>query len=409
MRTRFFVVCIVLLASAFIAGAMEPPPPPEIRTEPEASAPRTRVGRSGGATSARIRLSIPSGGGVAEIRPTPAEEHAPTPAPEPARPLIASTPTAIDDDRFSPPTEPVRPEEPKTPEPMVLAVLDGRPITDADVRDELWARRGRETLDWMIGKAVLEREMAGLDLYVLDAEVDERLAQHLEGLRKAFPNLTEPDDLTRAASGMRLDEYRERSVWVELALRKVMRAALKPTDEQLRGYYAERQAEFIQPERVRISQVFIAPQADAENDGVPGPADWAMAEKLILEAHSRLRLGEDFATVARAYGAGGQLSRWVGRGELLRELEEAAFSIRAGSLSAPLRSSMGYHILRVEEKRERKLPRFEEVRNEVREQYEDRRFVLIAGEFMSRLREKAIRSGGLVIEERPELFSGGGE
>lgn len=405
-----FIVCAALLPAGRVAPAMEAPPPPEIRTEADASPHGYRVGRSGGAPSARIRVSLPSGGGPAEIRPVQeALSTPPASVSEPAQAAAVITPKPDAGAGTPPAAEPPRPEEAKAAEPVVLAVLDGKPITDVDVMDELWARRGRETLDWMIGKAVLEREMAALDLYVLDAEVDERLALHLEGMRKTFPNLSVPDDLTRALSGMRLDEYRERSVWAELALRKIMRAALKPTDEQLRGYYAERQAEFIQPERVRVSQVFVAPQPDPENDGVPGPADWAMAEKLILEAHGRLRLGEDFATVARAYGTGGQLSRWVGRGELLRELEEAAFSIATGSISAPLRSSMGYHILRVEEKRERKLPRFEEVKAEVQERYEDRRFAVIAGEFMTRLREKAIRSGGLVIVDNPELFAGGGK
>ena len=336
---------------------------------------------------ARVRVSIPSIGGRAEIRePSTADPYGQTS-------VLSSTP-GVD----IPPLEDTAETGTETDgQPLVLATLHGNDITEEDVVRELLERRGRETLEWLIGRDILQWELDRLELEITDAEIDERLEKHIEGFRKAFPGFSRPDDLTRAAAGMRLDEYRERSVWAELALRKIMRVSLKPANEQLRGYYAERQAEFIRPERVKISQVFIAPQPDAENEGMPGPDDWALAEKQILEAHTRLRMGEEFVDVARAYGSGGQIARWAGRGELLRELEEAAFGIGVGSTTAPIKTSMGYHILLVEEKAQRKVPAYEEVRDEVAARFEERQFVLLAGEFMSRLRDKALRSGGLVI------------
>lgn len=383
-------VCAARAAEGENALAPAPSPPPS---------------HAGKIPTARIRVAIPSSGPAEarEIYRTP--QPPPLPAPEPLQAMAPPAPPAVaasGDDGSAEPTslaDAERSGHPAPPEPMVLAVLDGKPITDLDVMREMWLRRGRETLDWMIGRRILEKELSRLRLEVTDEEVEKRLRVHLDNLVKAFPGLRDPDALTRAASGMLLDEYRERSVWMELALRKIMRVSLKPTEEQLRMYYAERQAEFIQPERVRLSQIFIAPRPDPNNDDAPGPADWALAEKQILEAHTRLRLGENFAEVAKAYGAGGGISQWVGRGELLRDLEEAAFSIRPGSISTPLRSSMGYHILRNEEKKERRLPRFEEVRDQVQEQYEEKAFVLMAGEFMSRLRDGAMKNGDLVLKD----------
>ncbi|MCL2000664.1 MAG: peptidyl-prolyl cis-trans isomerase [Planctomycetes bacterium] len=357
---------------------------------------------------ARVRVAIPSSGGVIPVQETPATPAIPAAATPPPPPLpepqpfqATSTPDAGDGRsvQFG-----ASAADDMKNEPLVLAVIDGNSITDLDVMRELWTSRGQETLDWMIGRAILEKELSRLGLTVADSDVEMRLREHLEGLARAFPNLTGADTLARAASGMRLDEYRARSVWVELALRKIMQVTFQPTDDQLRAYYAEKQADFIQPEKVRISQVFIAPHPDPNHDDAPGPADWALAEKQIIEAHTRLRLGESFAEVAKTYGAGGNFSRWIGRGELLRELEEAAFSIRPGSISSPIRSSMGFHILSSEERRERMVPKFEEVRNQVLVMYEDRFFLLMAGEFMIRLRDNAIRGGGLVVTDQPKLF-----
>ena len=290
-------------------------------------------------------------------------------------------------------------------EPRVLATLYGEPITERDVEREMWERRGAETFEWLIGRKILERELRRLRLDVTEREVDDALDRHLAVLRKAYPNLKKTDDLTRAASGMPLAEYRERTVWAELALRRIMSVALETRDEDLRTYFASVRADYIRPERVRVSQIFIPPKADGP-EGVAGPEAWEEAERQIGEAHALLLRGEDFEQVARAYGSGGGMSRFMRRGDLLRELEEPAFSIRkAGSMTNPIKSSIGWHILLVEEKEERSEPTLDEVRDEVRMGYEEERFVRLAGEFMARLKEKTLETGGLILVDVPSVFA----
>lgn len=341
---------------------------------------------SGPQPYARVRVSIPPAGGRAEIR-----ESGST-----ASGTVQSFPGTVSGD--APDAAGIGPE------PQVLAVLYGADITGDDVIRELLRRRGRDTLEWIIGRNILRHELSRLKLAVTEEEVDDRLEAHLDGFRKAYPDLAQPDDLTRSAAGMFVDEYRERAVWTELALRKIMRVALKPTTAQLRGYYAERRYDFVKPERVRISQVFVAPHPGSGKEGIADAGDWETARRQIEEAHTLLRMGEDFDKVARTYGSGGQLSRWVTRGELLRELEDAAFGIEPGSHTVPLRSSLGYHIIHVDEKEARDVPPFEEVREEVLTRYEEAQFVLRAGEFMARLRERAERTGGLVLLPDAEDF-----
>jgi hypothetical protein len=296
-------------------------------------------------------------------------------------------------------------DEPVVSEPeKILATIGGTPITEEDVLRELWLRRGRETFDWLVGRAILRRELGALGFDIRDREVADRLELHLESLRRAFPGLTAPDDLTRAASGLPLEEYTERTVWAELALRKIMRAKSRPTEEELRRFFADIQPEFVRPERVRVSQVFIPPQPGSDSGGIASPEDWRRAELQILEADSRLRMKEDFAEVARAYGTGGQLSRLVERGELLRELETAAFSILPGAITTPIRTPMGYHILTVEEKEERREPAFEEVRNEVLDRYREAEFLATAGRFMAELKAAALQDGTLDLSGAEGLF-----
>lgn len=301
-------------------------------------------------------------------------------------------------------TKPAEPALPEKPEPKILATLYGEPITEDDVAREMWLRRGRETFDWLIGRDILKRELERLDLRVADSEIRDSLDKHIEVLRKAYPKLRKRDDLTRTASGMTLEEYRERTVWTELALRKIMQATLDTQDADLRRYFAAVKADYIKPERVMISQIFIPPQVDSDADGIADNEAWHRAEQQIGQAHAMLR-HEDFADVARLYGSGAMAARWVKRGDLLRELEGPAFSIAVGSITTPIRSAMGWHMLRVEDREERREPMLEEVRGEVLARFEEERFVRLAGEFMARLKEKALGDGGLVMGDVPEVFA----
>lgn len=292
------------------------------------------------------------------------------------------------------------------PEAKVLALVDGREITDRDVMRELWSERGRETFDWMVGHALLESELARLGLAIGDAEVDARLREHMNGLRRIFPGAKRDDDLARAASGMGLAEYRKRAVWAELALRMIMRATVRPDEQTLRAYYAERQAEYIEPDQALVAQIFIAPAPQSVEGEVdaPGPGEWVAAERRIIEAHNRLRMGEDFRAVASAYGSGGSTPHWIGHGELMRELEEAAFSLRVGAMSGPIRTAMGYHIILVQDRKERRAPPFEEMRERIAREYEEGLFVAAAGEFMTRLRDRAVGDGRLVVLDGEPAF-----
>jgi peptidyl-prolyl cis-trans isomerase C len=110
------------------------------------------------------------------------------------------------------------------------------------------------------------------------------------------------------------------------------------------------------------------------------PEDEVRARHVLLEtedeakkAAERIKGGEDFAVVAKELskdpgsGAeGGDLGFFL-KEQMVPEFSEVAFKMKAGEVSAPVKSQYGWHIIKVEEKRQRAIPKLDEVRSQIEE------------------------------------------
>ncbi len=86
-----------------------------------------------------------------------------------------------------------------------------------------------------------------------------------------------------------------------------------------------------------------------------------------------LDAGRDFAELAREKSTGpsgpngGDLG-FFGRGRMVKEFEDAVFSMEVGEISDPVQTQFGWHIIKLEERRQSKPPAFEQVADQIRQQ-----------------------------------------
>ena len=156
------------------------------------------------------------------------------------------------------------------------------------------------------------------------------------------------------------------------------------TDEALRKVYDEQIKPMGAAEEVRARHIlFRADPKDAKAQ--------EEAQARARAALERIKKGEDFAAVAKELTDdpsgkenGGDLDYFT-KDQMVPEFANIAFQMQPGQMSNPIRTQFGWHIIKLEDRRNRPVPEFEKVRPQIET------FLVRRGqtELISKLRESA--------------------
>jgi parvulin-like peptidyl-prolyl isomerase len=258
--------------------------------------------------------------------------------------------------------------------PEAVASIDGVPIS----RSELWARaqeakaelamRGmnvetldreflRSVLNDLIGNRLLYADLKERGLLPPKEEVDRRYQEVLSSLGT-------PEERRKLLADRAMDEAAlRREVEEAFSIRRWVEQSLFPSisvaEEELKQAYAEQQQVWRVPESVQVVQFYLPVAEGAAEPEVK------KVEAEIAEYRKRLIQGEPFDKVARDASGGGwdraSNSATIARGQLPREIEASLFGLEKGGISVPIRSRLGFHLFRVEERQPARTLTFEEV------------------------------------------------
>jgi peptidyl-prolyl cis-trans isomerase D len=147
---------------------------------------------------------------------------------------------------------------------------------------------------------------------------------------------------------------------------EALRLKATVTGQQIERYYNENIQQYQQPEQVRASHILIKSTGKAEEDGA--------AKKKAEDLLAQLKGGADFAELAKKNSEdtgsavkGGDLD-FFPRGQMVKEFDEAAFSMQPGQMSGLVKSQFGYHIIKVTDKRAAATKTLPEVRTQIEDQ-----------------------------------------
>jgi peptidyl-prolyl cis-trans isomerase C len=177
---------------------------------------------------------------------------------------------------------------------------------------------------------------------------------------------------------------------------KVILADIRVNEEEIRKYFKEHEKEFLVAETVKARHIYIQSPAKAT---APEKAQALAKAEAVL---ARLKKGEDFAKVAAEVSedadsakSGGELGIITPGKTNSTEFEQAVFALKSGETSAVVETPFGFHIIKVDEKTDKRTATFDESRNYI-ESLLKKEFARKKGEeFIARI----MKESGLMVAE----------
>lgn len=152
--------------------------------------------------------------------------------------------------------------------------------------------------------------------------------------------------------------------YVELH-RQDIATALPVTEQDIQARYQERVKALSGNEQRRAAHILIK---------VDNKTKDAAALAKIKDIEKRVRAGEDFSKLAKEFSqdegsvaSGGDLG-FTGRGQFVPEFDKAMFAMKAGEVSAPVKSEYGYHLIKLLEVRTEAAPSLASLRAELEQE-----------------------------------------
>ena len=299
----------------------------------------------------------------------------------------------------------------------------GFQVSDAELRDTI-----RQSIPALfpdgnfVGTEAYAAMLAQQNLSIQDFESDLRRQILVSRLRSVAleGTVVSPVEIEQA---YRQKNQKIRIQWVKLTADNY-KNEIQPSAADLESYYKANQANYKTPEKKNLT-ILLADQTKLEQTIAPADAelrrnyeqnkdqyrvaesvdvrhillkttDKAATEDAKMKAKAddlvkQLKAGADFADLAKKNSEdpgsaqnGGEY-KGVTRGQMVPEFEKAAFSQKPGEITAPVKTSIGYHVIQVEKHQDARLKPFEEVKDEMAAQIKKQR----ANDQMQQIADKA--------------------
>jgi peptidyl-prolyl cis-trans isomerase SurA len=285
----------------------------------------------------------------------------------------------------------------------VLAVVNNEAITLLDLQEAIaiYQHENRDRapsaatelapqfLTRMIDNRLQIQEAERERIVIDDAEVEEELAERLKRLnvksREEFESVLKVQGLSVDAVKRRVRDDLRRG---RIVGRKV-RLRVSVTEAEVTQYLEANRPKLETGLTYHARHILVVPEAG------PTDAAWENARIRAELVRSQLLDGGDFAEVARQNSRdasardGGDLGT-LKRGELAQDIETQILSLAPGEISQPFRSTLGFHIFRLESKDTLEGEGLDRVKSQIREILYREKFDARLDAWLKEIKQRAI-------------------
>ncbi len=306
--------------------------------------------------------------GQAQAKPKPSTP--PAQAPKPAA-------------KADQPDDPIPPAAPNALFPAVVARVNGRAVLGRDLevrvrtelatignpawkdlRDDYKAEVTSRLLGQLVGDELLYQKATASGVVASTAEIQ----AEFDKVAKTYTNdaALNTELASRGMDRTALQRELAKNLVLQKYIQDNITKKLVVTPAEITDYYNTHPDEFKHPDLIRTSHILVSvPEgATAEQDKLARQRAEALLE--------RAKKGEDFAKLAKensmdpSASNGGDIGLTEG-GELEAPYEEAAAKMKVGEISGLVRTSYGYHIIKLTDRKKAGAATLEEVRSQLTE------------------------------------------
>lgn len=247
---------------------------------------------------------------------------------------------------------------------------------------EVKSKKAREEIfAQMIKDKVILQEAGKLGVTIREEDVDDKLNEMIAKFPSEEKFFAALKNEGIALESIR-DKYRERLIIRKLTNMEV-RAKVVLRPRELMDYYNNNKQEFTEVEEIKLKTILIRVEEEGSDEA---------ARTRMEEIRTMLLEGMDFGRLALVTSEGPEAKikgdiGFVKRGELLEEVDKVIFKLQPGEISEPIRTEIGYHLFKVEVKKESRVKEFKEVRRYIEDKLFQQKAVTRFNEWISKLEE----------------------
>lgn len=212
----------------------------------------------------------------------------------------------------------------------VIAKTDAGNVTKGELYTNMKKTAGASVLTQLVQEKVLAKKYK-----VSDKEIDTKLKEYKTQLGDQYSALKQQYG----------EDYLKDQVKYELLAQKAAKDNIKVTDADTKEYYDGLKG------KIRASHILVADKKTAD------------------EVEKKLKKGEKFETLAKEYSTdnskdnGGDLG-WFDKKSMDETFSKAAFGLKVGQVSDPVKTKFGYHIIKKTEER----GKYDDMKKELKEE-----------------------------------------
>lgn len=264
----------------------------------------------------------------------------------------------------------------------VAAVVDGQSITVGDINRELTRPDLKAALDALkespqeveklkrsVLSAMIDRELLIKAAMASPSYKSEEIKKETQAIidEQGGKGVIQPILASYGTTWEVFEEDMRERLTIEKYIEKDLLSSVQITDADLKKVFDQNPSLYADPEKVRARHILIAVQKNAS------PEQDKAAEAKAREVYEKAsKPNSDFSKLAAEYSDdtgsksdGGDLG-FFERGMMVPEFEQAAFALKQGAVSQPVRTNYGYHIIKVEEHTPASAPDFQKAKDKIR-------------------------------------------